>query len=345
MAAQEETTQRAVFVDTSNEPRTDEEAVSMCTQGLERATAPQDIADLQFRLANAQVRRGFPELAVAAFRACIEADPRRIDAFNNLGLLLLRRYDYGAAAAEFRRGLAVEETAELLLNLGVAVEHAGDIKEAQRCYERVITIAPTDARPHANLGALAAERGALDEAIACHRRAVELNPDDPWLSFNLGDALEDAGDDESAIHAYEASIQLPCAKNNLAGLLEKSGDYDRAEALYAECCQQSPDDYDFAVNRACCARSRGSEDAEALFEEAATLCARPYACSYNLAELAAQRGDIQTALARAKEAVAYADEEEIDAARDLLRALLEAWRDSLDDAHVIEDALAHGLAI
>ena len=59
MAAHEETTQRAVFVDTSNEPRTDEEAVSMCTQGLERATAPQDIADLQFRLANAQVRRGF----------------------------------------------------------------------------------------------------------------------------------------------------------------------------------------------------------------------------------------------------------------------------------------------
>ena len=100
MAAQEETTQRAVFVDTSNEPRTDEEAVSMCTQGLERATAPQDIADLQFRLANAQVRRGFPELAVTAFRACVAADPRCVDAFNNLGLLLLRSYDYGA-----RRGV------------------------------------------------------------------------------------------------------------------------------------------------------------------------------------------------------------------------------------------------
>ena len=82
MAAQEETTQRAVFVDTSNEPRTDEEAVSMCTRGLEKATARQDIADLQFRLANAQVRRGFPELAEAAFRACVAADPRRRDAFN-----------------------------------------------------------------------------------------------------------------------------------------------------------------------------------------------------------------------------------------------------------------------
>ena len=344
MAAQEETTQRAVFVDTSNEPRTDEEAVSMCTRGLEKATARQDIADLQFRLANAQVRRGFPDLAEAAFRACVAADPRRLDAFNNLGLLLLRRYDYGAAAAEFRRGLAVEETAELLLNLGVAVEHAGQLDEAQRIYQRVITIAPADSRPHANLGALAAKRGALDESIACHRKAVALNPDDPWLAFNLGDALEDAGDEESAMQAYETS-SLPCAKNNLAGLLEQRGDYARAEALYAECCTQNPEDYDFAVNRACLARLRGADGAEALFEEAATLSERPYACAFNLAELAAARGDIQRALARAKEAVSYADEEEIVDARELLRALLEAWRDSLDDANVIEDALAHGLEI
>ena len=126
----------------------------MCTQGLERATAPQDIADLQFRLANAQVRRGFPELAVAAFRACVAADPRCIDAFNNLGLLLLRRYDYDAAAAEFRHGLAVSESAELLLNLGVAVEHAGRLDEAHQIYQRAVRCAPTDARPHANLGCL-----------------------------------------------------------------------------------------------------------------------------------------------------------------------------------------------
>ena len=348
MAAHEEATApRTVFVDTSNEPRTDEEAVSMCTQGLEKATSPQDVADLQFRLANAQVRRGFPDLAVTAFRACVAADPRRSDAFNNLGLLLLRRYDYGAAAAEFRNGLAVSESAELLLNLGVAVEHAGHLEEARRCYQRAVKCAPTDARPHANLGALAAKNGALDEAVACHRRAVELAPDDPWLSFNLGDALEDAGDDDGAVHAYEASIQLPCAKNNLAGLLEKRDDVDwgRVEALYAEACTACPDDYDFAVNRACCARARGAGDAEALFDAAAKLCARPYACAFNLAELAAARGDIQTALARAKEAVAYADADEIEDAREFLRSLLEAWRDSLDDANVIEDALAHGLEI
>ena len=147
------------------------------------------------------------------------------------------------------------------------------------------------------------------------------------------------------MEAYEASVQLPCAKNNLAGLLERRGDYARAEALYAECCAQSPGDYDFAVNRACCARSRGSEDAEALFGEAAKLCERPYACAFNVAELAAARGDIQTALARGKEAVSYANEDEVEDARAFLRELLEAWRDSMDDANVIEDALAHGLEI
>ena len=155
------------------------------------------------------------------------------------------------------------------------------------------------------------------------------------------------GDDESAIHAYEASVQLPCAKNNLAGLLERRDDVDwgRVEALYAEACTACPEDYDFAVNRACCARARGAEDAEELFAAAATLSERPYACAFNLAELAAARGDIQTALARAKEAVAHADADEIEDAREFLRSLLEAWRDSLDDANVIEDALAHGLEI
>merc|ERR1711965_261964 len=111
--------------------------------------------------------------------------------------------------------------------------------------------------------------------------------------------------------AYEASISLPNAKNNLAGLLEQRGAYARAEALYAECCAQSPEDYDFAVNRACCARSRGAP-AEAPFADAATLSERPYACAFNLAELAAARGDIETALARCKEAVAYADADEAD---------------------------------
>ena len=37
--------------------------------------------------------------------------------------------------------------------------------------------------------------------------------------------------------------------------------------------------------------------------------------------------------------------DEIEDAREFLRSLLEAWRDSLDDANVIEDALAHGLEI
>lgn len=344
MAAQEEASApRTVFVDTSNEPRTDEEAVAMCMRGLEKATARADVADLQFRLANAQVRRGFGDLAEGAFRACVLADPRRTDAFNNLGLLLLRRYDYEAAAAEFRNGLAVSQSAELHLNLGVAVEHGGDLAGAKACYEQANQASPTDARPHANLGALASKHGHQREAVEHHRRAVALS-DDPWLSFNLGDAYEDLGDESKAINAYEAALPLPCAKNNLAGLLEQT-DPGRVATLYEEACIAAPTDYDFAVNRACWARSQASQDAAQLFADAAKLCARPHACAFQLAELSARQGDIETALAHAKRAVSYADPDELADARELLRALLEAWRDSLDDANVIEDALAHGMEI
>ena len=131
-----------------------------------------------------------------------------------------------------------------------------------------------------------------------------------WLGFNLGRRqrrpiarASTLVDDESRYAtAYEAAISLPNAKNNLAGLLEKSGDYDRAEALYAECCTQSPEDYDFAVNRACCARQRGAEDAEALFADAAKLCERPYACAFNLASSRLRRWRHPDGASRAKEA-------------------------------------------
>ena len=117
--------------------------------------------------------------------------------------------------------------------------------------------------------------------------------------------------------AYEAAISLPNAKNNLAGLLEKSGDHDRAEASYRRVLSTKPrrrSRFSRSIARAAPVQ-RGAEDAESTFEDAAKLSAWPYACSFNLATLAA-RGDIQTALARAlTEAVAHADADEIEDAR------------------------------
>ena len=62
---------RVMYVDTSNEPKSDEEAVSMCTKALGEAVEPGDIADINFNLGNAQERRGFGELAERAYRSCL----------------------------------------------------------------------------------------------------------------------------------------------------------------------------------------------------------------------------------------------------------------------------------
>ena len=91
--------QRVMYVDTSNEPKTDEEAVAMITKALGCAREAGDRADLYFNLGNAQERRGFPESAEAAYRACLGADAERSDAANNLALVLMRRGAYDEAVA------------------------------------------------------------------------------------------------------------------------------------------------------------------------------------------------------------------------------------------------------
>mmetsp|Transcript_17212 Transcript_17212/g.52923 ORF Transcript_17212/g.52923 Transcript_17212/m.52923 type:complete len:194 (+) Transcript_17212:239-820(+) len=175
-----------VYVDTSNEPRTDAQTLQVCARALARATEPADVAALQCRVGNARMRRGEVAEAEAAFRACVAAVDRA-DARNNLGLLLLRRHEYAEAAAEFSRGLAAapddETKTELWINLGVALEHREppDAAEARRCYEAAAALAPGDARPRTNLGSLLAAEGDVEGALARQREAAAISPDDPWL--------------------------------------------------------------------------------------------------------------------------------------------------------------------
>ena len=145
-----------------------------------------------------------------------------------------------------------------------------------------------------------------------------------------------------------ARPDLAAARNNLAALLERRPRADSAaiRAHYDAAAAAAPDDYDYAVNRAACARARGDGDASELFLRAAALDAAPYECHVALAEMSAARGRIDDALASAKRAVACGrDADDAAAARALLRALLALWRDTLDDADVVADAVEHGLEI
>lgn len=343
---------RVCYVDTSNEPRTDEEAVSMITKALARAgVSAGDAADLHFNLGNAQGRRGFGDRAEAAFRSCLACDPARSDAANNLALRLMKRGAFDDAAAELARALArgPPNAGDLETNLGVALEHVlpPDLGGAAAAYARAIAASDSsDARPLANLAALENRNGAAGSAIRLAEAAVAAAPEDPYVRFGLAAILDDCGRTERAIAAYEATLALRSeaadAHNNLAALLEAEGrDPERIERHYAAARAHGPKDADYACNHGAYLASRGrGEAAAAAFEDALALDRGRADAHLGLAEIHATAGRIAPALESAKRAAASAaHDDEAAAARELYRNLLVIWRDTRDDADVLGDML------
>lgn len=71
----------------------------------------------------------------------------------------------------FKRG-----DAAILIQLGHAWKEAGKLSQARQCYERALTITPSDADLHLQIGHLHKVSGNLRGALGSYSRAVEIDP-------------------------------------------------------------------------------------------------------------------------------------------------------------------------
>ena len=71
----------------------------------------------------------------------------------------------------FRRG-----DAAILIQLGHAWKEAGKLSQARQCYERALTITPSDADLHLQIGHLHKVSGNLRSALGSYSRAVKIDP-------------------------------------------------------------------------------------------------------------------------------------------------------------------------
>ena len=97
--------------------------------------------------------QGRHEEAAARFRMAAQADPKNVDAHNNLGVTLRRRKDFQGAAAAFQAALQLR---------------------------------PKDARIHSNVALAFRGIGRLDDALASMKKACSLEPRDATMRRNLG---------------------------------------------------------------------------------------------------------------------------------------------------------------
>jgi choline-sulfatase len=96
-------------------------------------------ATARVNLANLLRAGGQPAAAEAEYRRALETAPRLADALNGLGALRVEADRPGEAIPLFEKALEIEENfAEARLNLGIAVQLAGDSKRAQKIWRELL---------------------------------------------------------------------------------------------------------------------------------------------------------------------------------------------------------------
>jgi Flp pilus assembly protein TadD len=126
-----------------------------------------------------------------------------------LGGISLRRGDFVAAEAHYRRVLALRPRYPgAHISLGLALSGQGKLVEALPQYRAEMRLAPSDPEPHNNLGVDLTALGRLEDAERELRLAVALAPRTAEIHSNLGDALALQGKIPEAAEAYRRALAL-----------------------------------------------------------------------------------------------------------------------------------------
>jgi tetratricopeptide (TPR) repeat protein len=168
--------------------------------------------------------------------------------------VLLERFtspDRAANIPEFVKlpGDAIAEVREQFLDpysflrAGLANEHTGDHKGAERAFRRGLELAPEDAELRNALGWTLFQDGRTAEAVAEYRRALAANPAHAKAHNNLALALVELGQLEEAARHFEASLALdPKAAiySDLGFTMAQLGKPEEALADYQKALELDP---------------------------------------------------------------------------------------------------------
>jgi Flp pilus assembly protein TadD len=93
-------------------------------------------------------------------------------------------------------------------HLGLALQHAGRLQEAETAYRTAIQLAPDWVPPHVNLAVALAEAHQVPQAIIAYRKLLEVYPKHVDAHFNLGHLYHQLGMGAQAIAQWQAARKL-----------------------------------------------------------------------------------------------------------------------------------------
>ncbi len=149
------------------------------------------------------------DLAEAAYRDLLAADPENIDALHFLGVVAYQRGAHAQAEELISRALLRNASnAPAHNNLGNALDAQGKLDQAIVCYERAIALQPDYGDALVNLAAACKAAGELDRAIDCYRKVLPISADLPAAYTSLGNALAQKGRLTEAGDCLRKAIEL-----------------------------------------------------------------------------------------------------------------------------------------
>ena len=136
-------------------------------------------------------------------------------------------------------------TVDQILNQAISAHQEGKLEEAEKNYNKTITLKPDHAVAHVNLGTLLQRLGKFEEAETSYKKGIELKPGFFQAYFNLGNVLKILGKLEEAETCYKKTIMLKpdfaTAFNNLGNIEMELGKHQEAEVSYKKAIELKPD--------------------------------------------------------------------------------------------------------
>jgi tetratricopeptide (TPR) repeat protein len=128
--------------------------------------------------------------------------------------------------------------------LGVVAHQQGDHARAVEHITRAIALQPGEAAFHSNLAEAYRALGQLERAVGCCRVALRLQPDYPEAANHLGLALLAQGKTEAAVVQFREAVRLrpdlAMLHNNLGTALRQLGDRGQAADHFRQAVQLDP---------------------------------------------------------------------------------------------------------
>jgi Flp pilus assembly protein TadD len=242
-----------------------------------------------------------PEFVRLPGDAIAEVRERFLDAYSFLraGMANEHTGDHRGAERTFRRGLDIApEDPELRNALGWTLFQDGRTAEAVAEYERALRADPAHAKAHNNLALALVELGRLDDAARHFQASLDVEPKAEIYS-DLGFTMAQLGRPDEALADYRKALALdpgcPSAHFNLAVSLVRAGRLADAETHYRKALPGRPTAE--THNGLGYVLGRQGRTAEAIAEFRKAIDANPkFTPAYNnLAEALAQAGKLEEA--------------------------------------------------